>query len=193
MTEQQPQPENKTEEMIIGQQYQRAITSFEAIMVSQIDLKKQMADRINLSIRAGVLILALIAFSIFVLLLTLSAQLTRISDVVSSMNTDFTSVSLQMNQMDHYVGNMEKRVAMMPDIEKQTEVMSKEMHLILADLEPMSETINGIRSSVYEVRINIDHLSASMNNMNSSVQRMGVDMHRMGQPARSMNRIFPFP
>ena len=68
----------------------RAATSFEAIMLSQIEAKKQLSVRVNYSIRAGIIILGLIAVSILILLLTLSSQINRISVVVGSMNENFT-------------------------------------------------------------------------------------------------------
>ena len=190
-----PNEESETdlEEVIFEQQFQRAVSSFEAIMLSQIEVKRQLTDRLNYSIRAGLIILALIAISILILLLTLSAQINRISGVVSEMNVHFSSVSNQMVQIDGYVQNMQQRVALMEAIEGQTAIMTEEMQLINGDLLPMSHTIGGISDSVKQVRDNILDISTAIDHMNANVQMMGRDMHRMGQPARSLNNMFPFP
>ncbi len=179
-------------DQVVDQQYQRAISSFEAIMLSQIELKRQLSDRLNGAIRTGLVILAIIAFSILVLLLTLSAQLNRISGVVEDMNVHFHSVSNQMELIDTYMANMERRVAMMEEIEEQMAVMTDEMRLILGDLQPMGGNISGIRSNVALVRDNIGQISVTIDQLNGHVQTMGQDMHRMGQPARSMNKMMPF-
>ncbi|MCW5586810.1 MAG: hypothetical protein KIS75_11810, partial [Chromatiales bacterium] len=81
------------DETILQQQYLRALSSFEGIVLSQIDVKNRLGDRLNYSIRAGLIILSVIAFSILVLLLTLSSQINRISNVVGAMNTHFSAVS----------------------------------------------------------------------------------------------------
>ena len=54
---------------ILQQQYMRALGSFEGIVLSQIDVKNKLGDRLNYSIRTGIIILGVIAFSILVLLL----------------------------------------------------------------------------------------------------------------------------
>ncbi|MBA1333343.1 translation initiation factor 2, partial [Candidatus Endoriftia persephone str. Guaymas] len=48
-------------EPVSDQQLVRAVTSFEAIILSQIEVKKHLVDRLNYSIRTGVIILGLIA------------------------------------------------------------------------------------------------------------------------------------
>ena len=63
-----------TDDAILQQQYLRALSSFEGIVLSQIDVKNKLGDRLNYSIRAGLIILSVIAFSILVLLLTLSSR-----------------------------------------------------------------------------------------------------------------------
>ncbi len=193
MAQTQDDTDSSLEDVIVEQQFQRAVSSFEAIMLSQIELKNQLSDRLNWSIRAGITILAIIAISILVLLLTLSAQINRISGVVSDMNLHFSSVSSQMELIDGYMANMERRVALMGGIEQQTAIMTQEMDNILADLQPMSGDIAGIRHSVTQVRGNITNISAAIDHMNQNVQMMGHDMHRMGEPARTMNKMFPFP
>jgi hypothetical protein len=99
-----------SEEAVTEQQFLRAATAFEAIILSQIDIKNKLGDRLNYSIQAGIIILGIIAASIFILLLTLSSQVNRISGVVKEMNQDFTSVRIQMERIDGYFGSIEQRV-----------------------------------------------------------------------------------
>ena len=98
------------DETILQQQYLRALSSFEGIVLSQIDVKNRLGDRLNYSIRAGLIILSVIAFSILVLLLTLSSQINRISNVVGAMNTHFSAVSLRMDEISDHLGSMESQV-----------------------------------------------------------------------------------
>lgn len=193
MTEQDKTAVKNTQEAVTDEQLVRAVTSFEAIIVSQIEIKNILGDRLNYSIRTGLIILGLIAISILILLLTLSSQITRISAVVGDMNQNFTSVSTQMENIDTYITSMEKRVSLLGGITSQTETMDREMGTITADLRRMRWTLKGIQQHVKSVDGNIAYISSAIDKMNFDIQRMGHDMHRMGQPARSMNKMFPLP
>ncbi|MET0047300.1 MAG: translation initiation factor 2 [Sedimenticola sp.] len=181
------------DDSVSEEQFLRAVTSFEAIILSQIKIKNKISDRLNKAIRAGIIILGLIAISILILLLTLSSQINRITDVVTEMNRDFTEVSGQMLQIREYMETMEQRVALMESVTDQTGVMDTEVASIAENIEKMQGTVSGIKQQVAGMRQDIGLVSGTVDGMNVEVQRMGVDMHRMGQPARSMNKMFPFP
>jgi methyl-accepting chemotaxis protein len=42
-------------------------------------------------------------------------------------------------------------------------------------------------------RNNVEGIAVTMNAMNHEVQAMSAEMHRMAKPARTLNRMFPFP
>ncbi len=183
----------RTDDTILQQQYLRALSSFEGIVLSQIDVKNALGDRLNYSIRAGLIILFVIAFSILVLLLTLSSQTTRISDVVGAMNTHFSSVSLRMDEISEAMRTMEVQVAQMQSIEE-------DMATIQVEIQSIGEATGSIENSVVNVgqhmggtRQNVENIANTMGAMNMEVQAMSVEMHRIGKPARTMNNIFPFP
>lgn len=181
----------KTEPQVSDEQLVRSVRSFEAIMVSQIEIGDKLGDDLKSAIRVGMIVLGLIAVSILILLLTLSSQVNRISAVVGDMDTNFTSVSLQMDQMSLSVNSMAKRVALLQEIDRQTASMRNEMTQITNDLTSMDKTVHGISNNVTVVRHNVHNISASMNHMDDQVQMMSVDMQHMSQPARSINKMFP--
>ena len=185
--------ENEADRMISDEQLVRSVNSFEAIMLSQIEIGDKLGDDLKSAIRVGMVVLGLIAISILVLLLTLSSQINRISAVVKDMDSNFTSVSLQMDHMSVAVNSMSKRVALLSQIDSQTEIMLNNMSTITKDLETMDKTVNGISNHVTVVRHNVQNISTSMNHMDDQVQLMSMDMHHMAKPARSINKIFPMP
>lgn len=184
---------SREEDEVLQQQYLRALSSFEGIILSQIDIKNKLGDRLNYSIQAGLVILGAIALSILVLLLTLSAQINRISAVVHDMNLQFTSVAGQMHQIRGNMVSMEKQVALLKDIDRMTGVMEHEMAVIDSDMIQMREDLHGINLHVAEVRNDVGNISMNMDIMNNEVQSMSVEMHQVAKPARSMNKMFPFP
>jgi len=186
-------PKASTDEKVLQQQYLRALGSFEGIILSQIDIKNKLGNRLNYSIRAGLVILSAIAFSILVLLLTLSAQINRISDVVGDMNTHFSAVSGKMDRIRDRMMTMETQAQVLAGIAGNIGSMEQHMRMISADLGSMQPNVQGISRSVTSVSASVTSVAAGMDRMNMEVQAMSGDIHRMGAPARTMNQMFPFP
>jgi uncharacterized protein YoxC len=193
MEDQPNAPESSTSDHVLQQQFRRALSSFEGIILSQIDIKNKLGDRLNYSIQAGIIILGVISVSILVLLLTLSAQINRISGVVAEMNHLFTSVASQMSQIRGHMGAMEQRVSLLESIETRTAFMDGEMGMISSDMDQMRSNVEGINTHVGAVSTNVSNVAVNMDLMNLEVQAMSTEVHRVSQPARSMNKMFPFP
>ena len=184
---------SREEDDVLQQQYLRALSSFEGIILSQIDIKNKLGDRLNYSIQVGIIVLGVVALSILILLLTLSAQINRISDVVNDMNSHFTNVAEQMHRIGGHMVTMEQRVALMEDIDARTGIMDREMGAIDAHMGQMRQTVRGINAHVAKVRNDVGNISVNMDIMNNEVQSMSQEMHRVAKPARTMNKMFPFP
>jgi len=193
MAQQPKDPKASTDEAILQQQYLRALSSFEGTILGQIDIKNKLGNRLNYSLRAGLIILSVIAVSILVLLLTLSTQITRISSVVSDMNTQFSFVAEKMDRIADNMVTMEQRAAALEVIDSKTAQMEGDMSRIGEHLETIESSMSAIRQHIGGVRTSMGGVAGSIDQMNAEVQAMGAGMHRMGRPARSMNKMFPFP
>ena len=186
-------PRASADDTILQQQYLRALSSFEGIVLSQIDVKNKLGDRLNYSIRAGLIILSVIAFSILILLLTLSSQITRISHVVGAMNTHFSAISLRMDEITKDLGSMEIQVAQLGPMAGITASMRDEIAAISASTGDIENSMLSIGQQMAGTRTNVEGIAVTMNAMNGEVQAMSAEMHRMAKPARTLNRMFPFP
>ncbi len=193
MAEEHPETRTSTDDAILQQQYLRALSSFEGIVLSQIDVKNKLGDRLNYSIRAGLIILSVIAFSILVLLLTLSSQINRISNVVGAMNTHFSAVSLRMDEITAHLGSMETQVAQLRQIELDTSNMRTEIVGIVDITGDIGQNVDNVDLNMDGTRVNVESIAVTMNAMNAEVQAMSAEMHRMAKPARTLNKMFPFP
>lgn len=178
---------------ITDEQLLRAARSFEAIMFSQIEIQEKLSNDLKHAIRFGMIILGLIAISILILLLTLSSQINRISDVVLDMNQNFTTVTLQMDQMSGSIDSMVTRVALLEQMDSQTGAMKQEMTAMTDQLDTMRGTVNSMGSHVTNVRQSVENMANTINRMDDEVQMMATDMRYMAKPARSINKLFPIP
>ena len=184
---------SKTDDAVLQQQYLRALSSFEGIVLSQIDVKNKLGDRLNYSIRAGLIILFVIAFSILVLLLTLSSQINRISNVVGAMNTHFSAVSLRMDEITRHMTSMEKQVALLKAVEINTVTMQDQIANMGDSTAAIAGSVANVAEHMNGTLLNVESVAVTMNAMNHEVQAMSAEMHRMAKPARTLNKIFPFP
>jgi len=193
MTEDQQEPKASSDEEILQAQYLRSLSSFEGIILAQIEMKNQLSHRLNWTIRAGLILLGVIAFSILVLLLTLSSQINRISEVVVNINGHFDAITVRMDRVSSAMGSMETQVALLAPIDASTAVMDKEMYEITGYMDGMRKNLDGIRGQLAFVRDEVANISGTVGNMNREVGGMAVEMHEMAKPARTMNRMFPIP
>ena len=169
------------------------MSSFEGIQLSQIEVRNILSNRLNYAIRTGIIILGAIAFSILILLFTLTTQVSRISDVVANMNEHFISVSTKMEKIKVHMNSMEEQVSLIAVIDENIASMDKEMAYMDEDMNGIQSAVSGIRTNLSRVRDNVGNIAVSVNQMNIEMQGMTQEMHRMGKPARSMNKMFPFP
>jgi len=193
MAEEPTRSKRAEDDAVLHQQYRRALSSFEGIILSQIDIKNRLGDRLNYSIQAGILIIGVISLSISVLLFTLTSQITRISNVVDEMNSHFISVANQMNRIKHHMGTMELRVALLESLEARTALMDGEIGSIQTDMSRMRSNVDGIDNYLVEIRNHVGNISVNVDLMNLEVQTMSTDMRRVSRPARAINKMMPFP
>ena len=189
----QESPNAREEDAVLQQQYLRALSSFEGIQLSQIEVRNILSNRLNYAIRTGIIILGAIAFSILILLFTLTTQVSRISDVVANMNDHFISVSEKMDMIKVHMNSMEENVALIAVIDENIASMDKEMAYMDGDMNKIQGAVTGIRTNLSRVRDNVGNIAVSVDQMNMEMQGITQEMHRMGKPARSMNKMFPFP
>ena len=193
MTEEDIKSRTAVDDAILQQQYRRALSTFEGIILSEIELTNRLSTRLNYGIQAGTFILAAISISLSLLLFTLTSQVSRISNVVEGMKEHFISVSQQMNAISGHMNAIESRVALLETVDQRTALMDVEMSNILTDMNDMRANVTGIDDYLATVRTHIANVSFNMDLMNNEVQIMSIELGRMAKPMRNMNKIFPFP
>ena len=193
MTEEDIKSRTAVDDAILQQQYRRALSTFEGIILSEIELTNRLSTRLNYGIQAGTFILAAISISLSLLLFTLTSQVSRISNVVEGMKEHFISVSQQMNAISGHMNAIESRVALLETVDQRTALMDVEMSNILTDMNDMRANVTGIDDYLATVRTHISNVSFNMDLMNNEVQIMSIELGRMAKPMRNMNKMFPFP
>lgn len=193
MTEEEKHnPIASSNDAVLDQQYLRALSSFEGILLAQMEVKNTLGDRLNISIRAGLVILGVLAISICILLIMLSSQFNRITGVVADMNQRMYTISSNVEHVRANMKDMENQVALMEEVELYTTIMTQEVDAIASDMAGMEQSVSRINGQFSQVRHRINSIAKTVTQMNSEVQGMQHGVSRMSQPARMMNNFFPF-
>ena len=109
------------------------------------------------------------------------------------MNTHFSAVSLRMDEITAHLGSMEAQVAQLHQIESDTANMRNEIVNIVDITGDIGQYVDSVDVNMDGTRVNVESIAVTMNAMNAEVQAMSAEMHRMAKPARTLNKIFPFP
>ena len=168
------------------------VKRFENIMLSRIYVQQRLGDRLKNSIRIGMIILFLLAISIFTLLLTLSLQVSRVGESIINMNQNFIGISENMKQINSYMIKMEHQVAYLPKIKDKTTVFDQQMKLMNEDFSLIKNEIHNMSGNIALIETKIKDVSYSVIQMDEQVGLMNYDTRRMSKPAKNINRIFPF-
>jgi methyl-accepting chemotaxis protein len=109
------------------------------------------------------------------------------------MNTHFSAVSLRMDEITAHMGSMETQVSQLHRIESDMAKMRSEITGIVDVTGEIGRNVDNVDINMDGTRVNVESIATTMNAMNAEVQAMSAEMHRMAKPARTLNRLFPFP
>ncbi len=171
---------------------EQAIKRFEKIMMSRIYVQKRLGDRLKVSIRTGMVVLFLLAVSILVLLMTLTLQVGKVTQVAENMNTNFKHIAANMARINQYMQDMESQVAFLPQIRGKTQLMSSQVIKMNQDMYAMRQAMNKINGEMLLIQQQMGSISHSVKNMNGNVGLINSQVHKMAKPANRFNKMFPF-
>ncbi|NOR51657.1 MAG: hypothetical protein GQ470_03470 [Gammaproteobacteria bacterium] len=184
---------NKGEEDRNYEELRDSIRHFDRIIRSQMAIQSRIGDRVKNSIRAGMVFLALIAISIFVILVTMASQVELISEAVIGMDNSFDDVRIQMVKIDGLMTKMEKNVSYINSIATVMQGMDSEMVQMTNQVQQMQGEVELMSGEVKVMRRQADVMTQTTGMMDMEIHRMNREVNRMAAPARSMNNMFPIP
>ena len=170
-----------------------AIRHFDRVIRSNMSIQGRLGDRLKNSIRAGMIFLALIAISIFIILITMVTQVEHISAAVTGMDTAFDRVREEMVVVDHLMTKMEKNGSYMKAIGSVMQSMDSEMIKMNENVAQMQAEAAAMNREVKVIRQQADVMAHTTGVMDREIYRMNQEVNRMATPARGMNNMFPMP
>ena len=188
--------EKITESELDRQNYEElrsAIRHFDRVIRAQMKIQGSQGDRVNNSIRAGMLFLVLIGISIFVILVSMVTQVKQISESVTKMDASFGQVKVQMIKVDELMTHMEVNVSSMASIDRVMQSMDAEMLAMTQKIGNMQQDVGAMSNELTVIRQQGDSMTHTAGVMDMEIYKMNQEVSRMATPARSINKMFPIP
>jgi len=188
--------EKITESELDRQNYEElrsAIRHFDRVIRAQMKIQGSQGDRVNNSIRAGMLFLVLIGISIFVILVSMVTQVKQISESVTKMDASFGQVKVQMIKVDELMTHMEVNVASMASVDRVMQSMDAEMLAMTQKIGNMQQDVGAMSNELTVIRQQGDSMTHTAGVMDMEIYKMKQEVRRMATPARSINKMFPIP
>jgi hypothetical protein len=178
-----PEDQARVEEIAAG---------FKHILDQQFAMHLRVARRTTSVVRFGMISLAVVGLSMFLLLLTLAYQIQPMIGAVNTMNGHFTHISDNMLTMKDAILEMENNISPLP-------IMTGEMHRMQGSVRDLTGTTNSLSLRMDNLDTNLASVTQSVTRMTSSfafinqtVGIMGADVNRMSGPMRVFNSMTPF-
>lgn len=178
------------------------MSDFRDSMEMQRDMSIRIGRRTTQIIRMGLLSVFILGAVMTYLITTLAGDFGRmtehmvaISGYMSSMEKNFTNVSVRMEHMDLTLSGMQQSVQVMPQINnmlgvigKSTYQMSGDMNLLVGDIDKMQTSVSSMSNNLETMDQKVGGMNAAVHDMTGSMRYMNREMHDMSRPMD----FFPF-
>jgi len=170
-----------------------SVRHFERIIRTIITVQEHQGRRIRLGIRIGMLFLGIIGIFMFMMLYTVSTQMSQVATVIAEMNQSFEVVDDRMHSIRSIMQKLEVNVARLPSISRSMPVMEENIKDLSNSMQLMRDEIDAITIDVTAIQEQSVAMHKRSQQMSQNIQRMTSEVNHMAQPARSLNRFMPFP
>jgi len=170
-----------------------SVRHFERIIRTIITVQEHQGRRIRLGIRIGMLFLGIIGIFMFMMLYTVSTQMSQVATVIAEMNQSFEVVDDRMHSIRSIMQKLEVNVARLPSISQSMPVMEENVKDLSNSMQLMRDEIDAITIDVTAIQEQSVAMHKRSQQMSQNIQRMTQEVNHMAQPARSLNRFMPFP
>ena len=178
-----PEDQARIEEIAAG---------FKHILDQQFAMHLRVARRTTSVIRFGMISLAVVGVSLFLLLLTLAYQIQPMIGAVNTMNGHFTHISRNMGVMKEAILEMESNIRPLPLMAGEMYRMQGSVGDLTGSTNSLSLRMNNLDTNMASITQGVTRMTASFALINQTVGIMGADVNRMSGPMRVFNSMTPF-
>ncbi len=160
------------------------VSKFDNIMDRKVDIYIRQSIRLNSTVRAGMIILGVVGFSIFLLLYSLSSQVGHMKDGVQQMNAHFADVEDNMRKVNQILQHIDKRVALMEAFDQDMKLAHQTTTSLHHGVENIHQSMGEVSQYMSQLQLHIQEVNQQLSSMQTSVSGVGVETYRMAEPMK---------
>lgn len=168
------------------------VADFKRGMELRGNLNLRVARRVSQILRTGIVGLGVLTIILVSMLIAFNMKLVEMSAVLETMNQKFSSMSANMDRMQVVLQAMDRNVAYLPGIVKETGNIQGVVEMLRGDVHAMSERVSHLQTNMTGITGNVDQMTQTFRGLDDTVQNMGVDVNKMSGPSRMFNNMMPF-
>lgn len=166
---------------------------FKRAMEVRSGLNLRVAIRVTAMLRVGMVSLAVIAATFFLILLTLNSRMTFMLETMGTMNQQFMSMTKDMHAMREAVVQMDQSVSKLPVIVDEVGIMRGAVANLNQDIVAIAGSMGRIQGNMQRVTQNVDNMTSSFRVLDPNVQGIGMGVNRIARPMKFFNSVSPYP
>jgi uncharacterized protein YoxC len=187
--------ENNNNQKEIVAMVERALDDFRQGMASREQLSIRIGRRTTQIIRFGMSALSILGLALFYLIFILTkdfsnitTHMTEMSGHMYNMDSNFTTVTGAINQVEQTLLRISDHIAVMPALNDSVGTIDSSLGLLRTDMHSMVEQIAHMNGNVSNMANSIQVLNNQVGDMNRAVNSMAANMHQMAKPMK----VLPF-
>ncbi len=155
------------------------------------DMHIRVAERVTMTSRFGMLMLVIIAISIFLLLSTLNSQVTHMLSGIKVMNRSFTSVNMNMSQIQTDMQNIQLQTKLIETVGNNTQIVAGTVLNVSSTLTKTRQAIQNISPNMQSVDDSMGLMTYNMYSLNNDVFGISRNLHKVSGPFDAFNNFMP--
>ena len=167
-------------------------TGFQHILDQQFAMHLRVARRTTSLVRFGMLSLAVVGVSMFLLLLTLAYEIQPMISAVNTMNGHFTHISEDMVLMKDAILEMDCNIRPLSLMAGEMNQMQGSVRDLTGSTNSLSVRMANLDNNMASITQSVTRMTSSFAFINQTLGVMGADVNRMSGPMRFFNSATPF-
>lgn len=159
------------------------VSKFDSIMDRKVDIYLRQSIRLNSTVRAGMIILGIVGFSIFLLLYSLSSQVGHMQVGVHQMTEHFQLVEQNMHRVSEILGDIESRVALMGAIKNNMQQVQNISGSMQQGMTQIHLNMSEVNQRMRRMQQHMQVVNNQLANMQVAVGGVTRETHRISKPA----------
>jgi len=175
------------------QMLEEIVQKFSKAMQLRSEMSNRIARRVTLIIRIGVVTLALSALALLLLIYVLSDKAASVVGSMEIMNSHFTEMSRNLQQMEANVQLMSGYTEGVPTIMNEIRAMEGSMQHLNSDMSKINDHVTLMHGDINGISRQMTTMDQNFDEIGRSVYGVSQDVKQISKPMKTFNSFFPFP